>query len=238
MYAVRDEPPIAVQPCRPANANARKADRIAVDLLRASLKMLDTNREAACGYILEACSVLEGTDAAPDPVARPVRGGLAPWQVQRVKAYIEANLGRSVTVRELSAVVRLGPNYFQRAFKTQFDVSPHVFVMQRRIEKAQELMLTTDRPLCEIALCAGFSDQAHLATRFRRLVGTPPSVWRRERKQPPLSESETRPGASSVLPRPGAFCAANGYGAVVHRRAELRLADRTVQELPAARRAL
>ncbi|MEJ0027924.1 MAG: AraC family transcriptional regulator [Rhizomicrobium sp.] len=198
MYAVSDEPPIAaVQPCLPANSNARKADRIAVDLLRVGLKMLDTNREAACGYILRACSVLEAADVVPDPIARPARGGLAPWQVQRVKTYVEANLEGSLTIPELSAVARLGPSHFQRAFKTQFDVSPHAYVVQRRIEKAQELMLTTDKPLCEIALCTGFSDQAHLATRFRRLVGTSPSVWRRERTQP--SEHEPVLGPSSGL---------------------------------------
>ncbi|MEI9887625.1 MAG: AraC family transcriptional regulator [Rhizomicrobium sp.] len=203
MYALAlDAPPVAAAPpYLPANTNTPKAAQIVVELLRASLKTLDTDREAACSYISKACSVLETVDAAPKPGMGLVRGGLAPWQVQRVKAYIEANLDKSVTVRDLSAVARLGPNYFQRAFKKQFEVSPHAFVMQRRIDKAQELMLTTDEPLCAIALAAGFSDQAHLTTRFHRIVGTTPSLWRRERKQPLASAHEASGAAWPVSRR-------------------------------------
>jgi len=184
MYEVLDESTMAAaQPHPVAGTDTHKAAQIVVELLRASLKALDTNREAASRYISKACSVLEC--AAPAPVPTPLRGGLAPWQAQRVKAHIEANLERSVTVRELSALARLGPNYFQRAFKTHFDVSPHVYVTQRRIARATDLMLSTEKTLSEIALATGFSDQAHFTTRFRRVVGTTPSVWRRERKQPP-----------------------------------------------------
>jgi transcriptional regulator GlxA family with amidase domain len=112
-----------------------------------------------------------------------VPGGLAPWQVRRVKAYIEMNIDKPVTAKQLSAVVRLGPRHFQRAFKKCFGVGPHTFVLERRVQRAQELMLATDEPLCQIALAAGFADQSHLTKRFQYAVGITPSVWRRHRKE-------------------------------------------------------
>jgi AraC-like DNA-binding protein len=159
------------------------AARTLAELLRASLEMLPINCEAARQHISRACAVLETADAVSPrtrrtPPSSP-RNGLVAWQVRRVTAYIEANLGRSMTASEISAVAHLGASHFQRAFRRCFGMSPHAFVVERRIQKAQELMLTTDTPLCEIALAVGFSDQSHLTTRFLRAIGTTPGVWRR-----------------------------------------------------------
>jgi len=168
------------------SSDAPKTAQIVVELLRAGLKTLDTNREAATKYLSEACVILETAGTRPstfDGAATGlVRGGLAPWQMQRIKAYIEANLEKPVTAKELSAVVRLGPSHFQRAFKKCFGVGPHTFVVERRVKRAQELMLATDESLCEIALAAGFADQSHLTKTFHNAVGVTPSVWRRHRR--------------------------------------------------------
>jgi transcriptional regulator GlxA family with amidase domain len=168
------------------SSDAAKTAQIVVELLRAGLKTLDTNREAATKYLSKACVILETAGIRrstfdEDAIAL-VRGGLAPWQMQRIKAYIEANLDKPVTAKELSAVVRLGPSHFQRAFKKCFGVGPHTFVVDRRVKRAQELMLATDEPLCEIALAAGFADQSHLTKTFHNAVGVTPSVWRRHRR--------------------------------------------------------
>jgi AraC family transcriptional regulator len=169
---------------RARGSDAPKTAQIVVELLRAGLEVLDTNREAATRHLSKASLILE--TACPSifdgAAVGLVRGGLAPWQVQRVKAYIETNLDKPVTAKQLSAVVRLGPRHFQRAFKKCFGVGPHSFVVERRVQRAQELMLATDEPLCQIALAVGFADQSHLTKRFHYAVGITPSVWRRHRK--------------------------------------------------------
>ncbi len=185
----------------PADPHARgsetpKTAQIVAELLRAGLRTLDTNREAATQYLSKACVILETAgirhSTFDGDTIGLVRGGLAPWQMHRVKAYIEANLEKPVTAKELSAVVRLGPSHFQRAFKKCFGVGPHAFVVERRLKRAQELMLATDEPLCEIALAAGFADQSHLTKTFHNAVGVTPSVWRRHRRGSCAQNSFTR----------------------------------------------
>ena len=112
-----------------------------------------------------------------------VRGGLAPWQVRRVAAYVDAHLGEPVTVSDLAGETRLSNGHFCRAFKATMNETPHTYVVRRRIEHAQLLMLTTADSLSHIAATCGLTDQAHLTRLFRRFVGETPLNWRRTWRQ-------------------------------------------------------
>jgi AraC family transcriptional regulator len=114
-----------------------------------------------------------------------VRGGLAPWQLRKVTSFIETNLNNSIRSKELASIVRLSPCHFSRVFRNSLGDSPSEYVIRRRIERAKELMLSTDASLCQIALDCGFADQAHLCRLFRRIVGESPATWRRVRVSPP-----------------------------------------------------
>jgi AraC family transcriptional regulator len=113
------------------------------------------------------------------------RGGLAPWQVCRVLTHIEAHLGARITTAELANLVRLSPFHFSRAFKRSLNDSPHAYLMRRRVERAQGLMLTTTTPIAQIALSCGLADQAHFTRLFRRFAGESPRAWRRARATAP-----------------------------------------------------
>jgi transcriptional regulator GlxA family with amidase domain len=115
-----------------------------------------------------------------------VRGGLAPWQVRRVKTHIEANLDGTIGVKVLAELVQLSPFHFCRAFRDSFGESPHGYVMRRRVERAQGLMLTTNASLGQIAADCGLADQAHFNKLFRRFVGESPGMWRRARVTQPV----------------------------------------------------
>jgi AraC family transcriptional regulator len=58
----------------------------------------------------------------------------------------------------------------------------HVYLTCRRIEMAQQLMLSSTHSLSEIALSCGMSDQAHFTRAFRRVVGETPNRWRQSRR--------------------------------------------------------
>jgi AraC family transcriptional regulator len=111
----------------------------------------------------------------------PSGSGLAPWQIRKVRTYIAENLGTTLSIGDLAALVRLSRFHFSRAFKDTFGDTPHRYVLRRRIEHAQGLMLTTKTTLAEIALECGLVDQAHLGRSFRRIVGETPAAWRRAR---------------------------------------------------------
>ena len=95
---------------------------------------------------------------------------------------MDARIADRVLVSDLSAVVRLSQAYFSRSFMQTFGLSPHAFVLRRRVELAAQLMLESADSLTEIALRCGFSDQPHLCRRFRKLVGETPGTWRRSRQ--------------------------------------------------------
>ncbi len=159
------------------------------------IEALDSERSgdfrAADECIRRAVVALENRSGAPAGVpepelpiispARHVRGGLAPWQIRMVSSHIDAGLDTSITTDALARLVRLSPSHFMRSFKVSFGASPHRYLVQRRIERAQGLMLTTDAPLGQIALECGLADQSHLAKLFHKSVGETPGAWRRSR---------------------------------------------------------
>ncbi len=110
-------------------------------------------------------------------------GGLATWQIRRLKAHIDVRLEQRISLKELSAVLKLSPTYFCRVFKRTFHETPQRYILRRRIDKAEMLMLTTDLPLSEIAVRCGLGDQAHFCRTFRRKHAQTPATWRRERTE-------------------------------------------------------
>src|SRR4051812_19017982 len=88
------------------------------------------------------------------------RGRLASWQARRVLNYVESNLDERLSVPQIAGTVHLSSSHFSRAFKRTFGMSVHAWVMRRRIEVAQGLMLNTQQTLSEIALRCGLSDQS------------------------------------------------------------------------------
>lgn len=106
--------------------------------------------------------------------------GLNASQGNRVLAHIEQHLNGALPAVELATVLRLSSSHFSRAFKVRFGIPPHAYVLLRRIELAKTLMLANaGRPLADVALACGLSDQSHLARVFRRHVGETPRAWRK-----------------------------------------------------------
>ena len=149
---------------------------VAAQLTAAAGKARDGDREATRAHIAHAVALLHGR---PTQVAR---GGLPAWQTRRVFAHVEANLCRKIPVRELARLLGLSASHFCRAFKCTIGSSPRDYVLRRRIELAQGLMLTTSEPLSSIAVNCGMCDQSHFTRSFHRIVGETPYAWRRTRR--------------------------------------------------------
>jgi transcriptional regulator GlxA family with amidase domain len=124
---------------------------------------------------------LQNPAANPPQPNTQIRGGLAPWQIRKLITYVDVNLDRTITTRCLAEVARLSAFHFCRAFRDSFGDSPHGYVIRRRMERAQGLMLTTNASLGQIAADCGLADQAHFNKLFRKFAGESPGAWRRAR---------------------------------------------------------
>ena len=107
-----------------------------------------------------------------------VPGGIAEGSLRRVLEYIQANLDGDLHLQELAEISDLSTFHFAKLFKRSTGCSPHQFVLQRRLERAKELLRNPHISLSEVSLRAGFADQSHLSNVFRRFVGLTPARFR------------------------------------------------------------
>jgi AraC family transcriptional regulator len=167
-----------------SDCSLREARRILEEVRVA----LDRDVAAARHSVAQLATVLDGTARKAPPIGL-VRGGLAPWQLGRVREYVALHLAEPLPIEQLSALVRLSASHFTRAFRVSMGMSPHTFIVRQRIEQAKRLIRQTEAPLSEIALSCGLSDQAHLTRLFTRYEGVSPGAWRRLHFESPLSQA-------------------------------------------------
>lgn len=106
-------------------------------------------------------------------------GILSRRRLDHVIEYIIENIEGSPTLAQMAAVANLSPYHFARQFKAATGLSPHQYVIARRVERAQHLLEGGKKlGLAEVALRAGFSDQSHFSFHFKRLVGVTPRQFR------------------------------------------------------------
>jgi AraC family transcriptional regulator len=169
---------------------AQELSVVAAQFVEAACRARNGDPEATRAHVAHALSLLKGlpslgpsgTHLLSNRETRVIRGGLPAWQARRVSAHVERNISVRIHITQLARLVGLSASHFCRAFKCSFGASPRDYVLRRRIEVAQALMLTTPAPLCAIAVSCGMCDQQHFTRSFRRIVGESPSTWRRARQ--------------------------------------------------------
>jgi AraC family transcriptional regulator len=169
---------------RSESPSVQQLRSVMVELFTALSSALSDERDSAEESLRRAAAVLQNVEESRAPAIEQMKGGLAPWQIRKVTSHIETNLDGSISNRDLAAVARLSEFHFNVAFRKSVGQSPHEYIIRRRMERAQGLMLSTDKALSEIAGECGLADQSHLTRLFRRFVGESPAAWRRARANP------------------------------------------------------
>jgi AraC family transcriptional regulator len=103
---------------------------------------------------------------------------LDPRRLQRVVDYIEASLKADIRLEELAAQACLSPFHFSRLFREATGLSPHRYVIDRRVQAARQELARSNLSLVEIALEFGFGSQANFTRVFRKDTSLTPGQYR------------------------------------------------------------
>jgi len=112
--------------------------------------------------------------------ARSCRTAMLPQQhLLRVQELIESRLESDLTLQEMATEVGYSRSHFLRMFHATTGMTPHRYVLNRRIERARQLLGDAELSIAEVAYSCGFSSQAHLTLAFGKVSGITPGEYRR-----------------------------------------------------------
>ncbi|WP_263263112.1 AraC family transcriptional regulator [Pseudomonas sp. RIT-PI-S] len=137
-------------------------------LLDPTLEVL-AKHEAAIGFFMVMQQALGGAEATahkPNP------------RVERAAAYIDAHFTQGITLEQICRAANLSEGYLIRAFQQRYHMTPHAYVVNRRVQHAQA-QLRAGAAIAEIAQQAGFADQAHLQRAFKKHLAATPGQYQR-----------------------------------------------------------
>jgi AraC family transcriptional regulator len=117
-------------------------------------------------------------------------GGLGGRRYKQTLAYIEDNLSEDLSLSRIASVSGVSASHFKTLFRESAGVPLHQYVIQRRIERAKDLLMQGKLSIAEIALSTGFSHQSHLARHMRRSVGLSPRAMKQLFAETPTLESK------------------------------------------------
>lgn len=116
------------------------------------------------------------------------RSQLRDFYIREAIAYIENHYQEDVSIEHIADVLGLHRSYFGKLFKTSVGKSPQQFLMNYRMVKAAELLTLTGKPIHEIGVSVGYSNQMHFSRAFKTIYGCSPSEWRKEHQYVPTKQ--------------------------------------------------
>ena len=115
------------------------------------------------------------------PETRAIIGGMPGSRLRQVIAYVEEHLNEDIGLSLLASIAGFSVHHFANVFKGETGLTPHHYLVERRIHRAKELLLGSDAPIAQIAAEVGFSGQSHFSEHFRKLTNMTPLQFRRAR---------------------------------------------------------
>jgi AraC-like DNA-binding protein len=153
----------------PVTANAALASTIEAAF------QLDPEPLAIDSLILRLAEALLDADPSSAGDARPIRLDVS--ALARARQFLDAETTRVIRSLELEEVTGLTRYDLARQFRSAFGTSPYRYSLMRRLDRARAHLRRT-RSLADVALAAGFADQAHLTRMFKAAFGVSPARYR------------------------------------------------------------
>ncbi|MEM1392047.1 MAG: AraC family transcriptional regulator [Cyanobacteria bacterium P01_H01_bin.150] len=112
--------------------------------------------------------------SARKPKIKQYLNGLSKRQLNLILDYIQNYLDKDLGLNELAFLLHMSPHYFSHLFKQSMGMTPHQYVIQTRVNRAKELLLTGKYSIAQVAFMVGFANQSHLNRHFKKLLGVTP----------------------------------------------------------------
>ncbi|WP_046173452.1 response regulator transcription factor [Domibacillus indicus] len=128
-------------------------------------------KEEVKRWILQVMEKMEYAGGQPNPV-------------QIAKEWIKQHLSENITIKKIARQVYMNPNYFCDYFKNQTGETILDYVTAARLEKAKELLETTDEKVYDIASAVGYQDTKYFSRLFKQWAGQTPSQFREQHFKP------------------------------------------------------
>ncbi|MEM6310622.1 MAG: helix-turn-helix transcriptional regulator [Pseudomonadota bacterium] len=98
-----------------------------------------------------------------------------------IKAHIFENLSGKISIDDLANIAGMKPSQFRSTFKAQLHKTPYQFVLDTRVNRARDMLATTQLCCSKVAFDCGFSSQSHMTDVFRQRLGKTPRQIQLER---------------------------------------------------------
>ena len=105
--------------------------------------------------------------------------GLKPNQKNLALCFVEKNLQRRFSIKELSNHVKMNPHYFTHQFRKSFNISPQAWIKKERIRLAANMLSESNLSVSEVAYHFGYQDVYFFSHQFKNVMGLSPDTWRK-----------------------------------------------------------
>ena len=128
-------------------------------------------RALVCRYIVLASEGAQST--------LPAVGAMHPRLLKRLREWMEENAHRDISLSAMAKETKYSSTHLLRIFRASTGLTPHQYLIDLRIERAQRLLRKRDARLIDVAIECGFSSQAHLTSAFKARRGMTPGQYQR-----------------------------------------------------------
>lgn len=164
--------------CHPDFAYLRKALQLgSADYLLKPIDFVELDRILA-QLVKRLRERKPGVHAETPPQAAPAEAPNKNEVVQAVKDYVRAHIGDMIYIGDIASSIFLNEQHLMRVFKRETGVSVLEYITGERLALSQQLLLTTDLPIKQVALQAGYENYSYFIRLFKRSFGATPQVYR------------------------------------------------------------
>lgn len=122
---------------------------------------------------LTACLINLLKQPSDDPVS------ITPFQLRRIKEYVEEHMEHLITLNELADLVKLSSFHFARQFKQATKETPYQYVTRLKMQYAKHQLLNTKASVIDIGMQVGYDNPSHFSRAFKRTLGISPTNIRK-----------------------------------------------------------